>query len=168
MIHFILIEAAERQAASSNAHRNPKGTRGYYSWPAPTMEADQRYRRMGGRRGGGLRCRAAPPSTNNGRSLTARGKRADVEQISGRKGRHGCGILAGSGTPLLSITLFLCFMPLPGKIIWMPTIIGHSRVNYFIDKGEKRKHRKYNIESRRLNCVSDVLSMFCTRPKTHC
>ena len=42
----------------------------------------------------------------------------------------------------------------------MPTIIGHSRLNYFIDKGEKRKHRKYNIESRRLNCVSDVLSMF--------
>ena len=97
----------------------PKGARDCYSWPAMTMEADQRFRRSGrgGSGGGRPRCRVAPSFANNRRTVNDRGMEADVGQFSWGRGRHGCGNLCGSSTPLLSIILFLCYMPLPGKII---------------------------------------------------
>ena len=85
------------------------------------MEADQRCRRRSGGGGGGggrLRCRLATSFAYHGRTGNAAGGTgADVEQISGGRGRgHGGGILGGSTTTLLSIILFLCYMPLPGIV----------------------------------------------------
>ena len=84
------------------------------------MEADQRFRRSGGGGGSGggrLRCGVAPSFANKGRTVNDWGTETDVEQISWGRGRHGSSILGGSSTPLLSIILILCYMPLPGIII---------------------------------------------------